>query len=158
MGTQLPQKKGTPTPTQCLAPTSVVAKRLGWGCISGILIPPYQDATWYGGKCRLRRRCVRWGRSSPVEGHSPQFSVHVYCGQTAGWMKTPLGTEVDFGLGHIVLHGDPALHERGTAAPFFRPMSIATINIGRKEGVCPLRKAGMGPPQIQCDLGRGLHL
>jgi len=24
-----------------------------------------QDATWYGGKRRLKRRCVRWGRSSP---------------------------------------------------------------------------------------------
>jgi len=24
-----------------------------------------QDATWYGGKPRSRRRCVRWGRSSP---------------------------------------------------------------------------------------------
>jgi len=24
-----------------------------------------QDATWYRGKRRLRRRCVRWGRSSP---------------------------------------------------------------------------------------------
>ena len=24
-----------------------------------------------------------------------QFLAHVYCGQTAGWMKTPLGTEVD---------------------------------------------------------------
>jgi len=24
-----------------------------------------------------------------------RFSAHVYCGQTAGWMKTPLGTEVD---------------------------------------------------------------
>jgi len=27
------------------------------------------------------------------------------CGQTAGWMKTPLGTEVDLGPGHIVLDG-----------------------------------------------------
>jgi len=26
-----------------------------------------------------------------------------YCGQTAGWMKTPLGTEVDLSAGHIVL-------------------------------------------------------
>jgi len=26
----------------------------------------------------------------------------VYCGQTAGWMKTPLGTEADLGPGHIV--------------------------------------------------------
>jgi len=40
------------------------------------------------------------------KGHSPtQFSAHVYCGQTAGWMKTLLGTEVDLGPGHIVLDG-----------------------------------------------------
>ena len=37
----------------------------------------HQDATWYGGKRRLRRRCIRRGRSSPYTGHSPQFSVHV---------------------------------------------------------------------------------
>jgi len=34
-------------------------------------------------------------------------------------MKTPLGTEVDLGLGHIVLDGVPAPRERVTAAPFF---------------------------------------
>ena len=54
-----------------------------------------------------------------------QFLAHVYCGQTAGWMKTPLSTEVDLGPGHIVLDGVPALRERGTAAPSFRSMSIA---------------------------------
>jgi len=27
-----------------------------------------------------------------LKGHSPQFLVHVYCGQTAAWMKTQLGT------------------------------------------------------------------
>ena len=32
-------------------------------------------------------------------------------------MKTPLGTEVDIGAGHIVLDGFPALRERGTASP-----------------------------------------
>jgi len=49
-------------------------------------------------------------------------------GQTAGWMKTPLGTEVDLGPGHIVLDGVPAFRERGTAAPLFRSMSIvATV-------------------------------
>jgi len=42
-----------------------------------------------------------------------------YCGQTAGWTKTPLGTEVDIGAGHIVLDGFPALRERGTAPPLF---------------------------------------
>jgi len=39
-------------------------------------------------------------------------------------MKTPLGTEVDIGAGHIVLDGFPALRERGTAPPSFRLMSI----------------------------------
>ena len=34
-------------------------------------------------------------------------------------MKTPLGTEVDVGPGHIVLDGVPALQEMGTAAPVF---------------------------------------
>jgi len=50
---------------------------------------------------------------------STQFLAYVYCGQTAGWMKTPLGAKVDLGPGHIVLDGVPALHERGTAAPIF---------------------------------------
>ena len=35
----------------------------------------------------------------------------------AGWMNTPLGTEVDIGAGHIVLDVFPALRERGTAPP-----------------------------------------
>jgi len=48
-----------------------------------------------------------------------QFLAHVYCAQTAGWMKTPLGTELDLGAGHIVYDGVPALRERGTAAPIF---------------------------------------
>jgi len=78
-----------------------------------------QDATWYRGEPRPRRRSVRWGRSSPLKGHSPQFSVHVYYSQTTGWLKAPLGTEVDLGPGHIVLDGVPALLEGGTAAPLF---------------------------------------
>jgi len=38
------------------------------------------------------------------KGHTnpTQFLAHVYCGQMAGWMKTPLGTEVDLGPGHIL--------------------------------------------------------
>jgi len=27
-------------------------------------------------------------------GHSPQFLAHVYCGQTARWIKMPLGRKV----------------------------------------------------------------
>jgi len=34
-----------------------------------------------------------------------QFSARVYCGQTAGCIMIPLGTEVAFGPGDIVLDG-----------------------------------------------------
>ena len=44
-----------------------------------------------------------------LKGHSPQFSVHVYCGQTAGWIKMPLGTEVNLGPDDVVLDGVPSL-------------------------------------------------
>ena len=54
----------------------------------------------------------------PKNGTTPtQFLTHVYCGQTAGWIKMPLGTEVDLGPGDIVLDSDSAPPKRGTAAP-----------------------------------------
>jgi len=31
----------------------------------------------------------------PKKGHSPQFSAHVYCGQTAGWINIALGRHGD---------------------------------------------------------------
>jgi len=65
-----------------------------------------------------------WVVVPPKRGTAPsQFSVYVYCGhgQTAGWIKTPRGTEVDLSLGHIVLDWDPAPPRKGhrTAAPLF---------------------------------------
>jgi len=58
-----------------------------------------------------------------------QFLAHVYCGQMAGWMKRPIGTEVQLGSGHIVLDGVPAPAKgKGHSNPSFRPMSIvATV-------------------------------
>jgi len=54
-----------------------------------------------------------------------QFSAHVYCGQTAGWIKMSLGMEVSLGLGHIVLHGDPATPTpKRNTTPNFQLMSI----------------------------------
>ena len=41
----------------------------------------------------------------------------VYYGQVAGWIKMPLGREVGLDPGDIVLDGDPAPRERGTAPP-----------------------------------------
>ena len=123
----------------------------------------------------------------PIKRHSsPRFSPYVYYGQTAGLIKTPLGTEVDLAPGDIVLNGDPGPLKRGTA-PTFRPMSIVAK---RPEGSrCHLVRlvrgrprprphcvrwawaenlglavppflfwGGMGPHLIQCDLGQGLPL
>jgi len=62
----------------------------------------------------------------PQKGSTvPQFSAHVYFGQTAGWIKMPLGMEVGFGPGHIVLDGDPAPPKKGhSPPPTFRPVFI----------------------------------
>jgi len=37
-----------------------------------------------------------------------KFSAHVYCGQTAGWIKMPLGMKVGLSPCDSVLDGDPA--------------------------------------------------
>jgi len=68
-----------------------------------------QDGTWRGGGPQSRPHCARWGCSSPPpkRGQSPQFSAHVYCGQTAVCIRIPLGTEVGLRLGDTVLDGDP---------------------------------------------------
>ena len=55
-------------------------------------------------------------------GAEPQFSAHVYCGQTAGWIKMALGNEVVLGPVHIVLDGDTApLPKKGAEPPIFGP-------------------------------------
>ena len=42
-------------------------------------------------------------------GHSSP-PIFVYCGETAGWIMMPLGTEVGVGPGDIVLDGHAAPH------------------------------------------------
>ena len=57
-----------------------------------------------------------------------QFLAHFYCGQMAGWMKTPLGTEVDLGPGYIVLDGVLAPAKGAQQSPpSFRPMTIVAM-------------------------------
>jgi len=78
-----------------------------------------QDATWYGGSPWPTRHCVKWGPSStPLKGHSPQFSANVHCGRTAGWTKMPLGMEVGPCPGDFMFDGDPATPiEKGHTHP-----------------------------------------
>jgi len=61
--------------------------------------------------------------ASPKKGAHLQFSTHVYCGQTAGWINLPLGTKVGVGPGHIVLDGNPA-RPQGAQLPNFRSMPV----------------------------------
>ena len=44
-------------------------------------------------------------------------AVHVYCGQTAEWIRIPRGTQIGLGPGDIVLDGDPAPHGKGNSSP-----------------------------------------
>ena len=65
-----------------------------------------------------------WGQvPPPKKGHSPQFFANVCCGQTAGWITMPLGMEVGFVPGDIVLDGDPAPPKKGAQLqpPLFGP-------------------------------------
>jgi len=109
MGSQLPSQKGHSPPIfgpYLLRPN---------GCMD-------QDATWHGARPLPSRLCVRWGpRSPPLKGGgpaSPQFSAHVYCGQTARWIKMVLGMEAHL---HAKCHLDPSSR-------------LATIDVGRKLG------------------------
>jgi len=61
------------------------------------------------------------GTQLPQKG-APQFSAHVYCGQTA--IKMPLGMEVGLGQGDIVLGGPSSPSPKGAQPLSFRPMSI----------------------------------
>jgi len=70
------------------------------------------------------------GSQLPLKGAhaAPVFVPFLNCEQTAGWMKTPLGTEVDLGRGHIVLDGDPAPPPKGHSSPL---LFWANIYCGR---------------------------
>jgi len=83
-----------------------------------------QDATSYG--CILGPDdFVLDGNPAPLPkkgAEPPKFSAHVYCGQTVGWIKMALGTEVD----DFVLDGDlaPSPKRGQITLPKFRPISI----------------------------------
>ena len=60
----------------------------------------------------------------PQKRAKPPILAHVCCGQMAGWIKIPLGTEV----GHIVLDGVPAsLPQKGHRPLNFWPVSLSVV-------------------------------
>ena len=81
----------------------------------------HHDATWSAGRPQSRGLCVRWEPSPlPKRGRiPPQFSAHVYCGQTARCIKMPLGMEVGLSSGDFVLDGDSAPQKGAESTPQF---------------------------------------
>jgi len=68
-------------------------------------------------------------QARPEKGQSRQFSARVYCGKTAGWIKTPLGREV--GLGPVQMGPDPPLPKGHAQSPNFRPMPVVVKRLDR---------------------------
>ena len=93
---------------------------------------------------RFGRISANWASFIAVSGRSLQVTVRpmlrdnspvypvclsvtlLYCGQTVGWIRMPLRTEVGLGPGDIVLDGDPAPPRKGAqqSSPVIWPMSI----------------------------------
>ena len=126
-------------------------------CDVGVLWPigwTDQDESWHAGRPRPWPHCVRWGLtfSSPKGAQSPQFSAHACCGQTAAWIKMPLGTTVDLSPDDIVLDGDPAPPSpKGGRAP---PQFSAHVYCGQTAGwikVALGMEMGLGPGHIVLD-------
>jgi len=108
-----------------------------------------QDATWYRRRPRSRHIALDGDPAPPKKGNStaaPHFSVHVYCGQTAGWIKMPLGTEVGLGPTNIVRWGP--IHYSPLRKGHSSPQFSAYVHCGQTaESIqMPLNKeVGLGP-------------
>jgi len=57
------------------------------------------------------------GNSAPP----PKFSAHVYCDQTAGWIKMAVSIEVGLSPGDFMLDGDPTPLD---PSPIFSPFLL----------------------------------
>jgi len=110
-----PSPKRGQSPIPNFRPMSIVAKRLN-------------ESRWHLARSGpwSRPQSARWGPSTPTQktGQSPQFSAHLYCGQTAARIKMPLGMEVGLSPGDFVLDGDPAHSSPKWGGPNFQPTSI----------------------------------
>jgi len=81
-----------------------------------------EDRTWYGGRPQPGDFLLHRDPAVPLpkKGAEPsQFSAHVYCGQTAGWIKMALGMEVGLDPGHFVVDGDQFPSPKKGAEPPF---------------------------------------
>jgi len=74
---------------------------------------------------------------SPKRGRSPhQFSAHVYCGQTAGWIKMPLCTKVGLSPVDCVRWGPSPLPTKGLE-PGGQTAGCIKMPLGMEVGLGP---------------------
>ena len=77
-----------------------------------------QDGTWHGGRPAQATLCQMGSQPLPKKGaEPPQFSAHVYCGQTARCIKMPLCMEVGSAQATLCQMGRSS-PKRGTAPVF----------------------------------------
>ena len=92
---------------------------------------------------------------TPPKGAQPpsQFSAHVYCGRTAGWIKMPFGREAGLSPGDIVLDGDPAPPppQRGHSPLQFLPMSVVAKRLDGSR--CHLVRRQASAQSTLCSMG-----
>ena len=113
-GPSSPSPKGAGPPSPNFRPISVVAKRL-------------DESRWHLAWRWVLVQATLYKVGSGDPSPFPQKkSAHVYCGQTAGWIKMVLGMEISLSPGDFVLDGDsgPLPQKRRSPLPNFRPISI----------------------------------
>jgi len=93
----------------------------------------------------------------PPNGLSPPMAAHVCCGQTAGWIKMPLGMELGLSPGETVLDGGPSSHPKKGHSPHFlahvrsgQMTGWLKMPLGMEPGLCPghiVLDGGPAPPK-----------
>ena len=87
-----------------------------------------QDATWYGGRPRPTRHCVKRGSQPPPQKGGgallPNFRPISIVAKGLDAKGMPFGMEVGLNPGDFV-RWEPRPSPKGGGAPNFRPMSIA---------------------------------
>jgi len=111
-----------------------------------------QNLTWHDDRPGLGPgHIVLDGDPAPQKWtQPPQFSAHVCCGQTAGWLKMAFGTEVGFGPSHIVLEGTQLPPRKGNSSPHF----LVHVYCGQTAGCIrkPLSmEVGLDPGHVVLD-------
>jgi len=81
----------------------------------------------------------------------PQFSVHICCGQMAGWIKMPFGMEIGLVRHHFCVRWGPSSPpQKGSRAPQFS----AHVYCGQTAGWIKMAlgtEVGLGQGQIVLD-------